>query len=263
MNNIVVEPVETVEEVELANEVSEETVETVETKEEEIPKTRFDEWDRDTAVKNYQELEKLQSRHAQELGGMRKQFSDQNEILQSLLQKQEPEPETDIDTLLENPTGTIDERVDKNPKLNAVEETLNKLRLTQAITDLEKKHPGAEKTWQDRDFLDWVSSSPGRIRMHQEASSSVDNFSYADELLLNYEQAKSISTTREVIEKRDKEVDETLANIPLESTSSAPLPGKTFSKLKLQRMAVHDPEAYWDEGFQAEIIKAYQEGRVK
>jgi hypothetical protein len=39
--------------------------------------------------------------------------------------------------------------------------------------------------------------------------------------------------------------------------------GKTYSRADLMRLRIEDPDSYYDDAFQAEILRAYNEGRVK
>ena len=138
---------------EVAEEVVEEVVETP-VEEAEKPKTRFDDWDRDTAVKNYQELEKFNSRQAQELGQLRKTTDE-------FVQQPSPVENIDLDSLLDNPTETIQKSVQSNPEIQRLQNDLQSIQNQTAVSTIKAKHPDFMETYQDPAFQNWATETGG------------------------------------------------------------------------------------------------------
>jgi hypothetical protein len=87
-----------------------------------------------------------------------------------------------------------------------------------------------------------------------------------DALLKEWKASQSSQESTEVTDKEADHLKEarkaSTESAGQSSTPDAPK-GKVYRRLDLIRLKLEDPEAYADESFQREIIKAYAEGRVK
>jgi hypothetical protein len=256
MSNIIVDTDELGNEIvdeSVAEPVEEEVVE-AKTEAEETPKSRFDDWDKDTAIKNYQELEKLQSRHAQELGTLRKEV----ESFKSQTSHQQPE-DIDVDSLLDNPQEAVNKSISNNPEVKELRETLSRLQQTEALTQIRNEHPDFINVANSPEYQNWVMDSPIRQDLHYRANNY--DVAAAMELLGTFKERQKYTKTeaaKEVVESKRKE---DLAAASSEGASSGGTSAKIFKKHDLVRLNMTDPEKY--DAMLPEIMQAYTEGRVR
>ena len=212
-------------------------------------------------VEMHQNLERKLGQQGQELGDLRRMA---DEYIKSQLTARETPPakedfDIDFDQLADNPKETISRIVKK--ELESVTSTLHKQTAEREFDKFVSKHPDYTDVGNSPEFADFVSASPYRQRLYQQAN----NFDYeaADELLTIFKDTHSAKHTEqeekaaEQKQKRDKE----LRKAQLESGSSGGKTRKVFRRADLIRMMQTDPERYMS--MQAEIMQAYSEGRVK
>jgi hypothetical protein len=108
---------------------------------------------------------------------------------------------------------------------------------------------------------DWIKASPVRQRLFMEAHQNYD-FGIADELLTMYEELQG-NKVEEAQGKQKAKRDEALKNAAVEKGSTGQSPKKVYKRSDLMRMMTSNREAYDDPAFQAELLKAYSEGRVR
>lgn len=243
---------------ELGNEIIEEVAEPVT---EETPvaeaqpevKSRFDDWDKDTAVQNYQELEKLNSRHAQELGSLRQQVA--------ALKPQEVQQteDIDVDSLLDNPQEAVNKSISQNPEVKQLRETLARLQQTEAVTQIKSMHPDFMDIINTPEYQNWVMDSPVRQDLHYRANNY--DINSANELLTNFKERQQFTKTTQVKEEAEGKRKEALAAASSEGASSGSTASKIYRQADLVRLNINDPEKY--DAMLPEISLAYAEGRVK
>jgi len=206
--------------------------------------------------KSYEDLEKLHGRQAQELGDLRKLAREWLELETKKTSKQKKEL-TDED-FVENPRKAIEDLLDERlaPVLKNLEGVDKQLKLS----DFESRHPDYRDVATSQDFHDYVNSSAYRKRLYEKADAM--DFDAADELFSMFkEQKKAIE---EKTQKREVEKEKELRKVASEKGStSAPGKKKMYKSADLIRMRMRDPDKYWNPAFQAEIMEAYRDGRVK
>ena len=217
----------------------------------------------------YAELEQLNSRHANELGELRKTV---NQLLD--LQTRSPEPAkpapkpVTVDEIYENADESI-RRVVREESQSRIEELERKLQeaeqkaqISQARAAFESKHPTWQETLRDPAFVEWIKASPYRVRQAQVADGG--DFDAADELFSTYaeisgakKQAEQKSSRREAVKQASLE----------SSGGSAPAPAEKYSRSKLESVRIRarqgDPEAErYLQAHGQDILQAYAEGRI-
>lgn len=209
-------------------------------------------------VKSYQQLEKEAGRRANEVGELRR-LTD--ELLQLQLKEKQEEvtapPELDVDLLLENPTEAINQAV--NARFKSLEDKLNQQDLDKGKAAFEAKHPNWQEKLQDPTMIDWIQSSPVRLRMFQEANANYD-YETADELFTMYDAihggVKEVAKEK-ATQKRTKK----LQAAKTESGSTGVTSNKIYSRAELLNFRLRDPEGYFAREEEFNLARA--EGRVR
>jgi hypothetical protein len=189
-------------------------------------------------------------------------------------------PEISSTELLENPTQALAKVLDARDKTTESKRTQKEQ--ADAAAEIQAKfveaHPDADVIANSPEFIEWVAQSNSRSLLGYHASRG--DLVSGDALLSEWKALNSdtaTDTTEEdqatednVTVTRNVQDDPGLAAARRATTEStgqsqttdAPV-GKIYRRLDLIRLKLTDPEAYGDEGFQREIMKAYAEGRVK
>ena len=206
--------------------------------------------------KLYEEAEKKSSRLGNEVHEVR-QLADQ--LLRSqLAKKPEPEKPKEVD-LFENPQEFVRQAVESNPRLQEAQQyamnslkELNRQRLSQ-------KHPDLMDVVKEPQFIDWIKASPIRINLFNQADQNYD-FDAGDELLSTYKALhKVVPRETSTIEKQN--IKQTVKAATVETGGTNESSRKVYRRVDLMRLMTKDPDRY--EAMSDEIMKAYQEGRVK
>lgn len=179
--------------------------------------------------------------------------------------EEDPLPEISATDLLENPTASVSklwEAKEKSAqKRRQREEEL--ARQHQIESEFASKHPDAEEIVHSAQFVDWVKADPTRTYM---VLSAANGDLAAGDVILQQWKSRQSSSEQAPEPKKSKPLEEarkaTTERSGQSFTPDAPS-GKTYRRLDLIRLKLTDPEAYGDESFQREIMKAYNEGRVK
>lgn len=221
-------------------------------------------------AQSYLELQKMNSRQAQDLGQMR-QLADSLLALQSQTKGDSPEPEEDpvtTDDLWDDPESVIRRVAERgvSPKLEALESRLSQYEQMMIKSELSSRHPDWEKTTAQPHFEEWIREKPYRQRLAIAASQN--DFDAADELLTLYEDSQSIS---QQMAERDRKEQLRRAGGGIGSVSgSGGNPNHTetvYSRSELLQKRIEaqrgdDDAARWLASNAESIRHAYAEGRV-
>lgn len=214
-------------------------------------------------IQSYTELEKELGRKGNEIGELRK-------LTDSLVQKSlaETTPATSTKPTVEapsefdfdDPDKSVQERVESNPKIRALEERVAKAERLTATQDFERRHPDYQTVAKDPAFQAWVGESEFRTQMYADAHVNY-NFAAADEILnLWKEHAKVAQLQSKSVEKEERKA----KALDAASTTSSSAQGgssKVYRRADIMKLMQDDPERYKALG--PEIRKAYAEGRVR
>jgi len=223
----------------------------------------------DEVVDMYRNLEKEYGRKGNEIGELRK-LTD--EILQLEIQQKRnnservnsKEEELSDDDWFSSPKEATDKYLQKSSLAKEVEELKEKLSSKdreQAHSAFVEKHPDYMDLAQESGFQEFVKESKYRTQLAQQA----DQYDYeaANELFDLY---KSIRQPKGA----DVSEDSNKAEKQSQARKQATLEGtgnrnkgtkKVYRRADLIKMKMQDPERY--NTMQDEIMRAYQEGRVK
>jgi hypothetical protein len=212
----------------------------------------------DDIVKMHQEAEKLIGKQAQEVGEVRK-LAD--ELIKQNINKnqeniQQQEPEVDF---FEDPKKAIQNTVDRHPDVLAAKQATQEFKKMQIQQKLSKDHPDYVDIVNNSDFANWVKESPVRLGLYAKADGEFD-YDSANELLSTYKALRSIKSKQ--AENEGKEVrKQSLKAASVDTGGSGESSRRVYRRADLIRLKMTDPQRY--EALSDEIMKAYQEGRVK
>lgn len=233
----------------------------------EIPE-RFAGKSAEEIAKSYMELEKLNSRQAQDLGSMRALVDSLavNGAPNPTPAAVEPEPtHITVDDLYDNPDEAISKAVSSHPalkRLEQIEQTLNEQRVEAAKQSFAAKHPDYETVGQDPAFLNWVASDSTRTDLFNRANDF--DFGAADALLSLYKAEHQITSMTGEVQRQTALHDGMLET----SGATEPPAPATFSRQEwlraLTRAKQGDLQAEdWVNQNQAAYRRALASGNVR
>lgn len=211
--------------------------------------------DIEKVVKEHKELQSLYGRQTQELGDLRK-LTDQllqfNNNQNQPRQEEKKKPLVDVDSLLENPEDALNRALNEHPKLKAMEQQLFQSRVSKAKEQFELDNPDWKDVVQSQNFQQWVTSSPVRLRMFQEADRNYD-YNTGSELIQMYKQLNGSGQQSAPNVKA--------GSVERGTSARTGNTKKVYRRADLINLRINDPQKW--EAMEGEIMKAYAEGRVK
>jgi len=208
-------------------------------------------------------LEKLMGKQSQEVGELRKAFDDMVKTsLATQKQASAPEPEVDEEEdFFVNPKAAIERAIANHPTLKSAEAVAVEMRKREATAALQSAHPDMREVLGDTKFQEWVGASNVRKQLYADADQNY-NYESAKELLDLWKERQVVVKQTAVVEKAAQKNE--VRKAATGSTRSNP-EGHSTRKIYRRRDIIElmnkDPKRY--EALQPEIMKAYQEGRVR
>ena len=209
-------------------------------------------------IRMHQEAEKLIGKQAQEVGEVRK-LADEL-LKQSLASKpqhiEQQEPEIDF---FEDPKKAIQKELSAHPDVIAAREAALTFKKMQIQQKLNSDHPDFTQVVQDPEFVNWVKSSPVRMGLYAKADAEYD-YDSANELLSTFKQIKSVKA-QETKAAGEVARQSALKSAAVDVGGTGESSKKVYRRADLIRLRMTDPQRY--EALSDDIMRAYQEGRVK
>lgn len=210
-------------------------------------------------IRMHQEAEKLLGRQSSEVGELRKVVDNfiLNQTQQATPNKKVEEEEIDFFT---DPDAYTQRAIANHPKMRELDQMTAQMKKQTAITKLEQTHPDFQQVLTQSEFQEWVRSSNVRLELYARADQAYD-FDAANELLSTWKERQgAVQRTREV------EANEIKRQRKAATTGSGKGGGEGTSRKVYRRSDIinlmqRDPDRYAE--LADEIMKAYQEGRVK
>lgn len=215
----------------------------------------------------YKELEKLNSRQAQELGNYRKMVDEYitTPTPDKAKESVQPSPEITVEKLYDNPKEVFDEQISTHPAVRRVEELEKKLQERERKDEEAKflaNHPDFQGVIATPEFANWVADNPTRIALAQ-AADAFDFYS-ADALFSLYKAEKGLkAASAEVNNERE------IQAASLESSAAGEPPKiEEYSRSHMLQMKTRakqgDIEAEnYVRAHGANYLKALSEGNVR
>ena len=166
-----------------------------------------------------------------------------------------------LDTVLQQQTSQVEEDdwfVDPTEKkLGALESELTTIKQSQALRELEAKHPGFRDLPQDESFAGWISKSQYRSNLYAKADRM--DMDAADELFTAWEEAQESAGQAHQAQSTNRK--QALNAATMEKGSAGGIRKEYYSRSELIDMRINNPTKY--EANRDQIMKAYAEGRVR
>lgn len=222
----------------------------------------------------YVNLESTYGRMANDLGQQRKLTDRLLDLKRAEdLGKQTPQA-ADVKTsdLLERPTETLEKFASQRERSlkDTYDQRIAQLEGSLAQQRFEQKHSDYQTTANDPAFVSWVQKSTFRTKVAQAAYNG--DWSAADELLTEYKSIKGAvvpktddksGNTNEDGLKAARAASLDSSGASSDGAGSGKATGKIYRRADLMQLRISKPDQYYDEGFQAEILLAHSQGRVK
>ena len=214
-------------------------------------------------IESYINLEKESGRKANELGDLRK-LTDQ------ILQQQVTQPVAPVapaeninvvgfDDFVEDPAAAVNRVVADNPRLQALEASLQNQNRDAAHARMIQNHPDADEVVASSGFQSWVQADPSRVSNLNRAHTELD-IGTATDMLSLYKQTQKVAT-EEAVTERDSIAKSQLKDAVVETGVVSNTTKKVYRRADLINLKIHDPERYT--AMSDDITKAYAEGRIK
>lgn len=221
-------------------------------------------------AQSYIELEKMNSRQAQDLGQMRRTVDQLLELQSQKASSPEPEvtatPVT-VDDIYEDPDGAF-RRVAKevtSGEVSDLRKELQQMRMERKLATFDEKFPNWREVVREAEFLDWAQASPYRMRLVQEGDSG--DLEAAEEVLGYYYESKARAEQSDEPPRQHPQA-QRLRDAITESSSPAQAEVvEEFSRSELleKRIAAQQGSLAaerWLKAHGAAIQEAYAEGRI-
>ena len=212
-------------------------------------------------VKMHEEAEKLIGRQANEVGELRK-LTD--EILKQQLsankpQQKEEAPEVDF---WSDPDTYLNKKLETHPDIIQAREVQRQIKQQSIQQQMEQAHPGYLEVVQSPDFYEWAHASKVRSALFNAANIDYD-FDAANELVSTYKmlKGKQVEDNKAQAEQLKDNRNKQLKAATVDAGGGNETSRKIYRRSDLIRLKMTDPSRY--DALQDEIMRAYQEGRVK
>lgn len=201
-------------------------------------------------AESYLNLEKEKSRLGNEIGDLRKHV---DELLKAPPVERKP---IEAEQLLENPDDTLNSAISENEKIRELEDKLNQYESNNKQSRFYSRHNDADEIANSQEFHEYLQMQPIAAKAAAVASNTGD-YDMLSDVLDSYKALQGKSLRDKSQQRREKE----LGDAQLESGSTGGSAKKVYTRNDLINMRIHEPEKY--AANEAEIMKAYSEGRVK
>lgn len=213
-------------------------------------------------IKSYNELESAFGRQSKEIGDYRKWSQEQ--LRRDLEAKNKPSKEDEEfnlteDDFIKDPVSATTKLVDK--RLERIEKALLATNSNQAQERFVNRHPDHAEIVASPEFAEWVVKTPHRINLFERADSF--DFGAAEELMVSFkEYSSNLKALGDDAARTSKDANKSkMKKMAGESEAGSATSKKIYSSAKLIEIKMNDPDKY--EAMMPEIMKAYQEGRVR
>lgn len=212
-------------------------------------------------VRMHQEAEKLLGRQSAEVGELRQVVDSyiQTQLSQQSAPQQQDETVDEVD-FFSDPETAVKRAIDNHPKIREAEQINAEYRKTTALSQLQANHPDMETILKDEKFADWIKASKIRTQLFGQADKQYD-YEAANELFNLWKERNQVVQQTAQAEQagRKQAVKKAATGSAKGSTESKKR--KIYRRADIIKLMRTDPERY--QSLSEEIMKAYQEGRVR
>ena len=211
-------------------------------------------------VRMHQEAEKLLGRQSSEVGELRQVVDSY--IQTQLSQQQAPAQQETVDEVdfFSDPEEAVKRAIDNHPKIREAENISKQYQKTTALSQLQKDHPDMQNILTDDKFAEWIKGSKIRTQLYVQADKQYD-YEAAHELFTLWKERKQVVQQTATAEKQGRKQAVKNASTGSATGSSETKTRKIYRRADIIKLMRTDPERY--QSLSDEIMKAYQEGRVR
>ena len=207
-------------------------------------------------IKMHQEAESRIGQQGEEVGKLRSVVDDFI-LKQTKVNEQEEAEEIDF---FADPDKAVEYKIANHPTLKKLEQFGTQMQQSQTLSALQQKHPDLKEIAMSPEFQKWVTGSKVRQQLYEQANNQY-NYDAADELFSTWKEIKNVAKqTVEVERKERKHALNTASTGGANGSSEAPSK-KIYRRQDIIDLMRNDPKRY--QGMYNEIMRAYQEGRVR
>lgn len=210
-------------------------------------------------VSMHQEAEKALGRQGSEVGELRKVVDTyiSSQFAQTSQAQQEPEEELDF---FEDPQKAVNSAIERHPEVLAARRASEQMKAQTSLAALQQKHPDMQSVLQNPGFMEWVRGSEIRMELYQRADKGYD-FNSADELISLYKERTQVA--QQTIQTENVARQQAIKQASTGSASGTNTAGakRVYRRADIIKLMKTDPDRY--EALSEEIMRAYQEGRVR
>jgi len=211
-------------------------------------------------VRMHQEAEKLLGRQSSEVGELRQVVDSY--IQTQLSNQQAPQQQETVDEVdfFSDPEEAVKRAIDNHPKIREAENISKQYQKTTALSQLQKDHPDMQNILTDDKFAEWIKGSKIRTQLYVQADKQYD-YEAAHELFTLWKERKQVVQQTANAEKQGRKQAVKHASTGAATGSSETKTRKIYRRADIIKLMRTDPERY--QSLSDEIMKAYQEGRVR
>jgi hypothetical protein len=207
-------------------------------------------------IKMHQEAESRIGQQGQEVGQLRKVVDD---FILNQSKVNEPEQAEEIDFFAE-PDRAVEYKISNHPTIKQLEQLGNQMRQSQTLSALQQRHPDIKEIAMDANFQKWVVGSKIRSELYERANHKYD-YDAADELFSSWKSTQDIAKQTVNVERKERKQTLNAASTGGANGSSEAPSRKIYRRSDIIELMRTNPQRY--QAMSDEIMKAYQEGRVK
>ena len=211
-------------------------------------------------VRMHQEAEKLLGKQSSEVGELRKVVDS---YIQTQLSQQQQAPQKSEDEdydFFTDPDKAVSRAIENHPKIKEAEQYTQQYKKATALSQLQSKHPDMQQILQDNRFAEWIQGSKIRTQLFVQADQQYD-YEAADELFTLWKDRQATVKQTAQAEKAGRKEAVKAANTGNARGNPDSQSRKIYRRADIIKLMKTDPDRY--QSLSDEIMKAYQEGRVK
>lgn len=207
-------------------------------------------------VKMHQEAESRIGQQGEEVGKLRSVVDD---FILKQTKSTEPEEAEEIDYFAD-PDKAVEHKIANHPTIKQLEQLGVQMQQSQTLSALQQKHPDLKEIAMSPEFQKWVTGSKVRTQLYEQANSQY-NYDAADELFSTWKEIRNVASQTVAVERKERKQALNAASTGGASGSTEAPSKKIYRRSDIIDLMRNDPKRY--QSLSGEIMKAYQEGRVR
>lgn len=207
-------------------------------------------------VKMHQEAESRIGQQGEEVGKLRSVVDD---FILKQTKSTEPEEAEEIDYFAD-PDKAVEHKIANHPTIKQLEQLGVQMQQSQTLSALQQKHPDLKEIAMSPEFQKWVTGSKVRTQLYEQANNQY-NYDAADELFSTWKEIRNVASQTVEVERKERKQALNAASTGGASGSTEAPSKKIYRRSDIIDLMRNDPKRY--QSLSGEIMKAYQEGRVR